>query len=84
MLLYLARLKGFEPPTLRIGIWYSIQLSYKRLSPELYYTLFSGALQAVFKIFSALFSPRIDKRGIAGKNLDNPANYVCIPFPDVL
>jgi len=41
-------------------------------------------LQAVFKIFSALFSPRIDKRGIAGKNLDNPANYVCIPFPDVL
>ena len=37
--LFLARRTGFEPVTLRIGIWYSIQLSYRRIGFDHSYSI---------------------------------------------
>ena len=37
-MLRLARLKGFEPPTSSLGGKHSIQLSYRRRKPEVFYT----------------------------------------------
>ena len=48
------------------------------------YTIFLRNASGFSNFFSALFSSRIDKWGIAGKFLDNTAKYVCIPSSDVI
>ena len=59
---FLARPKGFEPPTFRIGIYCAIQLRYGRIYkrrdyPDVFYLIsarmFSSVLSAAF-IFSSM------------------------------
>ncbi len=64
----LARLKGFEPPTVRIGICYSIQLSYRRIFSEPSLRIFNRLLCrlllfAIFLSLKCILSRPCRKRG---------------------